>query len=147
VADYRTMFDSEYLGSWDLAGADRTVTIDRVEAGELTGQGGRRARKPIVYFRGKKKGLALNKTNAKVIAALFGADTKNWIGKLIAIYPTRTQFGAEQVDCIRVRPTIPRVKNGQHVEAESQQDPTDPDPVEPPLSEEAMDEREPGQEG
>lgn len=108
--DYRSMFDSEYIGAWDLEGRDVTVTIEKVEAGELTTQGGRKARKPIVHFVGKKKGFALNKTNAKIIASLYGKDTKEWIGREITVYPTQTSFGSEQVDCIRVRPMVPTKK-------------------------------------
>lgn len=105
--DYRSMFDSEYIGAWDLSGKDVTVTIERVEAGTLTAAGGRKSRKPIVHFSGGKKGMALNKTNAKAIAAMYGADTRNWAGKAITIYPTKTEMAGETVDCIRVRPGIP----------------------------------------
>lgn len=108
MADWRGMFDRDYLGAWDLQGRDVTVVIDRVKAGELVGQGGRKARKPVVYFRGKEKGFALNKTNAKAIAAMYGNDTSKWSGQSITIYPTQTQFGGEQVDCIRVRPEKPQ---------------------------------------
>ena len=110
MTDYRAMYDSDYLGHWDLNGKDVTVTISKVEAGTLTGQGGRKARKPLVYFEGKEKAMALNKTNGKAIAAMYGSDTASWIGKRITIYPTQTQFGPETVDCIRVRPAVPKEK-------------------------------------
>lgn len=106
--DWRGMFDREYLGAWDLPkGRDIPVTIARVKAGELVAPGGRKAKKPIVYFEGKEKGLALNKTNAKLIAGIYGNDTARWVGKPISIYSTQTNFGGETVDCIRVRPTPP----------------------------------------
>lgn len=110
MADWRGMFDRDYIGAWDLGGRDVTVVIDRVKAGELVGQGGRKARKPIVYFRGKEKGLALNKTNAKAVAAMYGNDTSKWAGKAITLYPTQTQFGGDTVDCIRVRPERPKTE-------------------------------------
>ena len=106
--DYRSMFDSEYIGAWDLLGRDVTVEIDHVIAGTLTGQGGRKSRKPLVYFVGKEKAFALNKTNAKAIAAMYGADTLVWTGKRIALYPTKTEMAGETVDCIRVRPGVPK---------------------------------------
>jgi hypothetical protein len=101
--DYRSMFDRDYIGSWDLGGKDVTVTISKVIAGELTAQGGRKSKKPIVYFEGKEKGLVLNKTNSKVIAGLYGNDTRQWVGKRIVIYPTTTTMGSDTVDCIRVK--------------------------------------------
>ncbi len=121
--DWRSMFDREYIGAWDLPkGVNVTCTIATVKAGELTAPGGRKSRKPVVYFEGKDKGLALNKTNAKAIAGMYGNDTSKWIGRPIAIYATVTQFGGEEVECIRVRPTIPQQKrsNGR---GQPQQDP------------------------
>jgi hypothetical protein len=102
------MFDRDYIGSWDLNGREATVRIRSVEAGVLTSQGNRKTKKPIIHFEGKDKGLALNKTNAKAIAAMYGNDTTKWIGKAITIYPTTTTFGSETVDCIRVKQGIPQ---------------------------------------
>jgi hypothetical protein len=110
VPDYRTMFDRDYLGAWDLTGREVTATISRVAGGELTGQGGRKSKKPLVYFEGKEKALACNKTNAKTIAALYGANTDGWVGKAITMYPTTTSMNGETVDCIRVKPAVPHQK-------------------------------------
>lgn len=126
VTDYRSMFDREYIGAWDLQGRDLVVEISRVEAGTLTGSGGRKNKKPIVHFKGKERGLALNKTNAKTIATLYGNDTTQWIGKRITIYPTTTTFGSEQMDCIRVRPTKPQVRGGKPTEAPADPGARDP---------------------
>jgi len=108
MPDYRSMFDRDYIGSWDLNGRDVVVTIAKVEAKELTSQGNRKTRKPVVFFEGKEKGLALNKTNAKAVAGMYGTKTEEWVGKKITLYPTQTAFGHETVDCIRVRPSIPK---------------------------------------
>ena len=107
MAHYMTMFDRDYIGAFDLDGKDATVTIVSVTAGQLTAPGGKKNKKPVVKFEGKEKGLALNKTNCKTIAGLYGVDTEAWVGKQITLYPTTTTFGAEEVHCIRVRPTIP----------------------------------------
>jgi len=104
--DYRTMFDSEYLGAWDLP-RDVTVTIATVKAGQLVGEKGRTAKKPIITFVGKTKGFAANKTNCRTIAAMYGTNTREWIGKKITLYATTTEFGGKQMDCIRVRPQVP----------------------------------------
>ena len=70
-------------------------------------EGGISNKKPILRFAGKKLPMVCAKTNAKTIAAMFGNDTKNWIGKRIQLYSTTTQVGGQEKDCIRVRPTIP----------------------------------------
>ena len=119
MTDYRGMFDREYLGAWDLQGRDVTLTITRCVAGELTGSGGKKAKKPLVYFKGKggteTKPLALNKTNGKLIAGMYGPDTTAWVGKKITIYATTTSFGGDTVECIRVRPGIPSGKADEEV--------------------------------
>lgn len=108
MADYRAMFDRDYIGAWDLAGKDVVVTIARVRGETLTMQGSKKTKKPVVWFEGKDKGFVCNKTNAKAIAGMYGSDTAKWVGKKITLFPTTTQFGNETHECIRVRPTIPR---------------------------------------
>lgn len=106
---YKTMYDEkDMLFAFDLGGKEVTVTIEKVWAGEISGEQGRKSKKPFVSFRGKTKKLALNKTNGKTIAQLYGTDTAAWVGKSITIYPTTTTFGNDTVECIRVKPSIPR---------------------------------------
>ena len=102
--DVRSALDKQFLFSYDLQGKDVTVIIDRVVQGELVGQQGRKTKKPLVYFKGKSKPLALNITNIKTIASLYGSfRVEDWIGKSITLYPTTTNFGSETKDCIRIR--------------------------------------------
>lgn len=111
MTDVRKMYDKEFLYAYDLEGRDVTVTIERVVAGKLTGTGGKSTKKPVLYFKGTEKGLGLNITNARVIAALYGGfDSETWLGKRITLYPTTTTFGSQQMDCIRIRPKVPAGK-------------------------------------
>ena len=103
-------FDRDYIAPFDLEGKDVTVTIDKVAGETLTSTGGKKNKKPVVYFVGKEKGLALNKTNARTILAMYGAHTSEWHGKKITLYPTTTTFGNETKECIRVRPNVPQEK-------------------------------------
>lgn len=106
---YKTMYDEkDMLFDFDLGGKEVTVTIEKVWAGEISGEQGRKSKKPFVSFKGKTKKLALNKTNGKTIAQMYGTDTAAWVGKSITIYPTTTTFGNDTVGCIRVKPVIPR---------------------------------------
>lgn len=110
--DYRRMFDDkDHLYAYDLEGRERTLEIERVVAGELTGEKNRKSKKPMISFIGERKKLAVNKTNGKIIAKLYGYDTDRWVGQLITLYPTTTEFGGETVDCIRVRPNRPEHGN------------------------------------
>ena len=107
MPDYRSYFDSEYLGSWDLQGRDVTVTIAKVVGADIVGEGGKKAKKPVVYFEGKQKGMIFNKTNSRIVAAMYGNDTAAWVGKSITLFATQTSVGAEMKDCIRVKPLVP----------------------------------------
>ena len=122
MPDVRTWFDDKkWIYAYDLGGRDVTVTISRVIPGEVTGEGGKKSKKPVVYFQGKNKGLVLNITNVKTIGALYGFEAKEWVGKRITIYPTTCQFGPNTMECIRVRPRMP---------GDKQKD-APPDPVPP----------------
>lgn len=109
MAHWKSMTDTTWLFAFDLTGQERHVQIERVEAGELIGQGGRKTKKPSCYFKGVPKPLALNATNAKAIAAIVGSpDTDRWTGQWITIYPTQcTTPAGETTDCIRIRPKAP----------------------------------------
>jgi len=113
------LFPNAYLSADDFRGADVTMTIARLTVEDLRTNGGSTEKKPCLYFveiedkhkRGRmddNKKLVLNKTNAKTIAAMYGNETDDWVGKRITLYPTTTKFGRDTVDCIRVRPSKPR---------------------------------------
>ncbi|HTD89375.1 MAG TPA: hypothetical protein VK663_01840 [Burkholderiales bacterium] len=108
--DYRTMYDRDYIGHFDLPeGKDMVLTIKNVVAGELTAVGGRKSKKPIVHFVGNVKPLICNKTNAKTIAALYGNAVEQWKGKRVTlcVSTTRDPSGGGEVECIRIRPKAP----------------------------------------
>ena len=107
--DYRSMYDRDYIGSWELPeGRDLIVTIESVKGGELN-NGARKTKKPIITLADRDKKLVCNKTNAKAIAGMYGTIVENWKGKRIALYVSTTRDPSTGGDtpCIRVRPTIP----------------------------------------
>lgn len=108
MAHWKSMMDRDFIYAFDLQGQDVTVTIEKVTGGELTGAGGKKSKKPLCYFKGKSKPLALNATNCRTIAGMYGNDTEEWIGKQITLFPSTTTFGSEQMECIRIRPSIPK---------------------------------------
>src|SRR4029077_6678042 len=110
--DFRTLFDRDYIGAFDVQGRDVTVKITKVIGGELTAVGGRKSKKPILYFEGKERGMICNKTNAKTVAAMFGNFTESWVGKRITLFVTQTRDPSTggDIDCIRIRPTAPAAK-------------------------------------
>ena len=89
---------SQNLKAEDLQGHEVKVSIESNEVAEF--DNGNRL---VLKFKGKEKGLVLNKTNAMKIADAYGDDPDNWAGKEIIIYPDKTDYQGKMVDCLRVR--------------------------------------------
>ena len=94
-------YPSKYIKESDLQGQARLLTIARVSM-EAVDQSGHDM-KPVVFFQGAQKGIVLNVTNKNIIVLLYGAETDNWTGRQIELYPSQTDFRGEVVACIRCR--------------------------------------------
>ena len=88
----------------------RMLTITDVEAREIRGK-----TKLVVCFEQIPEALALNRTNALILANAFGDDTNAWIGKQITLVPTKRMFQGQLLDAIEVvpqnvqqKPKVPR---------------------------------------
>ncbi len=104
------IFPSRFLKPDDLAdgaGGYRrvTVTIREVVLEDVGSE-----RKAVVYFRGKDKGLVLNRTNADELQAVCGSDdTDDWAGVSVALGVERVPFQGKRVPALRVqRPAVRR---------------------------------------
>lgn len=107
MATVSEIFPSKYLEAADLDGKEFCVVIESVEERHQgDGKDGKKFVKPLVKFRKAKKGLVLNKTNAKIIRdrLCYGNEMQDWVGKPITLYPTTCNaFGEKDTPCIRVR--------------------------------------------
>ncbi len=91
-------FPSNFLRVDDLQNRRIKLTIERVAMEKVGGDD-----KPLVYFRGKDRGLVLNKTNATMIEEIAGTDEMDdWAGTEIVLYPARVEFQGKRVPAIRV---------------------------------------------
>jgi hypothetical protein len=93
---------STCLKAADLNGQDLMVTI---KGGSVRAVDDGK-RKIFLEFEETGAPLALNVTNARTIARLHGEEATQWKGKQITLFPTTTQFGAREVDCIRIRDRV-----------------------------------------
>lgn len=93
-------FTSKYLKSADLQGRVINAKIDRVTVEEI---GKDKERKLVMYFVGKEKGMALNKTNALTIGEAYGGDTDGWADQPIEIFSMKVEYQGRMVDGLRVR--------------------------------------------
>lgn len=100
--DLKKVFSSEYIGELDLP-KPATVEISAVTY-ETADLGSVKDQRLIIAFKGAKKRLVVNKTNAKRIVRLHGHKTAEWIGKSITIYfDPSVKFGRQTVGGVRVQ--------------------------------------------
>lgn len=108
---YKDMFDpSQYLCAVDIEGkGDVVVTIEKVERHVLTGEKGKKAKKPLISFTGAVKKYAAGKTVCKAISGMYGPIVQDWVGKRVTLFVTTTRSSeGDTVPCIRVRPEVPK---------------------------------------
>jgi len=98
---------SNFLRAADLKGQTIPLTISDIGTHVFNEGKSDQKVQIILTFEGKEKKLGLNATNARTIGALLGDESDNWIGKQIKIYPTKTDFAGEMVDCIRIVQDVP----------------------------------------
>jgi hypothetical protein len=104
MAKRHEVFPSPFLSAADLNGKPVTLTIESAPLEKLKGTGGSEETKTVLYFKGTKKSLPLNRTNWDKVADITGEDDSNdWPGRQIQLYPTTTPFRTDVVDCIRIR--------------------------------------------
>jgi hypothetical protein len=95
---------SQYIKASDLGGREVKVVMQNVER-ETIGTD----KKLVLYFKGGKKGLVLNKTNAGTIGDGYGDDTDDWYDQPLILFSVKTDFQGKVVDAIRCR--VPTAKD------------------------------------
>lgn len=91
-------FPSKYLKSSDLKGQEIRVLMANVEREEIGSD-----KKLVLYFKGKEKGMVLNKTNANAIGDFYGDDSDDWYDQPLILFSIRTEFQGKPVDGLRCR--------------------------------------------
>ncbi|MFQ5686188.1 MAG: hypothetical protein ACE5GV_05955 [Candidatus Scalindua sp.] len=83
-----------YKGSDFENGKECTLVISDAVIEDLEDRKtGKKSRKIILEFENKQERLALNKTNAKLIAKKLGDEEKEWVGHSIILFGIPTQMG------------------------------------------------------
>jgi hypothetical protein len=94
-----SVFPSKYLRAADLQDRQIEVVIQRAEMENF----GDDDRKAVLYFKGRQKGLVLNKVNGRTIARAYGDDTDGWENKKIILFTAIVDFRGDSVEAIRVK--------------------------------------------
>lgn len=101
---WKKNFDYRFLSGDELQG-ETIVEISKVSEEETFNPSSNSKEKVLaVYFKGAKKSVILNKTNAKSIAKVIGSPyQEDWIGKKIIIFPKEGNFFGERMRVVRVK--------------------------------------------
>lgn len=115
------IFPSRFLKAHDLGGKAFTLTIKAVTL-EDVGHGAERESKLTIAFEKATKMMLLNRTNAMIIASLYGPETDSWVGKAVCVYSARVKaFGAWH-DALRIKEQIPARNVGAEKMTEAMQE-------------------------
>lgn len=114
-------FPSKYLKAADLQGREVRVTMAHVEREKIGDDA-----KPVLYFKGKDKGVVLNKTNAGTISDAYGDDTDDWFDQPLILFSVMVDFQGKVAPAIRCR--VPTAKDNRQVQRE---DPISSGPISP----------------
>jgi hypothetical protein len=103
-------FPSKFLKAADLGGREVKVTMANVEREKIGDD-----TKPVLYFKGKEKGVVLNKTNASTIGDAYGDDTDDWYDQPLILFSVMVDFQGKVGPAIRCR--VPTAKDNRQAAA------------------------------
>jgi hypothetical protein len=120
------IFPYKYLKAADLGGRSRILEIENAPLETLKNANGEVQRKTVLHFANETKSLPLNMINWDAVADICGADTDDWAGKKVEVYPTTTLMAGKTVPCIRIR--APRASKAASPRAKAAFSPPSEDP-------------------
>lgn len=109
-------FPSKYLKAADLGGREVKVIMSNVEKEKLGDDN-----KLVLYFKGKEKGVVLNKTNSGTISDAYGDDTEDWYDQELILFSVMVDFQGKVGPAIRCR--VPTAKDRKAAQGKK------PDPI------------------
>jgi hypothetical protein len=97
-------FKGQYISAAELGNKRPTMTILKVAICKTDDEKKKReVEKPVIFFKEVDRGWMYSKTAGHCLAAMFGGDDDNWVGKRVTLYADEdVYFGSEQVGGIRV---------------------------------------------
>lgn len=106
--NFKLLNPSRYLQATDFEhpdwklGKEPTLTITKVVLEQMDGENNAKETKGMLFLAEQPKGWVMNVTNAKCLAAMFGDETNNWIGKRVSLHQERVLAFGEMVPGIRI---------------------------------------------
>jgi hypothetical protein len=105
---YRRLVNPHYIGAYSLdSGQELNVTIEKVIREQVAGPDGKKEECSVAYLKGQKP-FILNATNSKTIAKVLKSPyIEDWAGKIITLYAAKIKAFGEELEALRVKPTLP----------------------------------------
>lgn len=100
--DWDELFPGRFLKAGMLGDSKPTMTIKAVERELLPSEKGGDEPRTILSFQERPFELSINKTNAKLLLAMFGRQVQTWVGKRITLYRTEVKSFGKMEPCIRI---------------------------------------------
>lgn len=104
VTHWKKLTNPNYIGSEILQpGQELKLTIEKIVKEQVkTADGTQEC--IVAYFQGGKKGMIINKTNAKIITKVLDTPyIEHWAGKSIIIYAAKVKAFGDMVEALRVK--------------------------------------------
>lgn len=118
---WKQMVNYDYIGAYSLQpGQDIVLTIREVKNEMVIGSDGKKEKCIVIYWKEQEKPFVCNKTNAKMIAKIYGTPFKEeWVGKRIQLTAAKIKAWGEDWEVLRVVakanpkavPTLDKVEN------------------------------------
>ena len=106
---WKKLFDYRFVSAEELTG-DTPVTIKSIDQDEAF-NGKTKEEVTVLHFEEAKKGMILNKTNAKEISRIAGSQfIEDWIGVKIILTVKDVQAFGQTVPAIRIKQDYKNVK-------------------------------------
>jgi hypothetical protein len=103
MVEKHEVFAKKYWAAADLK-KPVVLEIEAVNVEVLKARDGSTSQKPVAYFRGTTKRLAVNATNFDLLVDITGEpDSDSWIGHAVELYASTTSMAGSMVPCVRVR--------------------------------------------
>lgn len=110
MTHWKQLTNPDYIGAYSLQpNEERTVEIVRVERQQVTGADGKKEECTVAILKDEKP-FILNSTNCKTLTKLYKTPyIEQWVGKSVIIYAARIKAFGEDMDALRIRPTLPEL--------------------------------------
>lgn len=101
--NWKARFKGEYIAAVELGNKKPTLTIKKVDTIKMEDEKKKKdVDKAVIWFKEIPRGWIYCKTTGFCLAAMFGEDDEQWVGKRVTLHSEMVQVGPEKQPGIRV---------------------------------------------